>query len=115
MFSSADVGGMDQLLTRGEGALVIGTDTDEWEVGRETWLDAFRQQMAQTQGVKLEPDDPVAYEEGSLGWGADRPTVVLGDARIPTRLSAVARREDREWRLVHVHLSLPAPDEEHFE
>jgi ketosteroid isomerase-like protein len=40
---------------------------------------------------------------------------VNGEARIPTRTSMVFRHEDGDWKLVHLHLSLPTPDEKHFE
>jgi ketosteroid isomerase-like protein len=57
-------------------------------------------------------EDPRGYEEGSMGWVADRPRLAMPDGTISTRLTGVLRREEGEWRLVHIHLSVSVPDEE---
>jgi SnoaL-like protein len=54
-------------------------------------------------------EEPHCYEEGSMGWVADRPRAVLPDGTISTRLTGVVvRQEEGEWRLVHIHLPTPA-------
>lgn len=98
-----------------EGILVIGTDPGDWVAGREQWL-AVREAMRGTmwEGVKLLPGpEPRGYEQGALGWVNDRPRIVMQDGTtIPARLTGVVRQEEREWRFVHVHLSVAVPDEE---
>ncbi len=58
------------------------------------------------EGLKLEAgEEPQGYEEGSMGWVADRPRAVLLEGTISTRLTGVVRQEVGEWRFVHIHLS----------
>jgi hypothetical protein len=74
-------------------AFLIGTDETEWVTGAQACIEAFTKQ-AQA-GITLEPGNIGAYAEGSIGWIADRPTVVLpDDEHIRTRLTAVFRFED---------------------
>jgi hypothetical protein len=111
-FSGGDVEAFGAGLTREEGALVIGTDYTQWAAGREIWISAYRAQVEAIPGLRLEPGDMVAYAEGSLGWMADRPRVILPDGgELPCRLTGVLRQEDGEWKMVHCHLSFGVPDE----
>jgi hypothetical protein len=51
-----------------------------------------------------------------MGWLADQPTFVLPDgSSFETRLTAVVRKEDGQWKLVHAHFSVGVPDEEVME
>jgi hypothetical protein len=48
-----------------------------------------------------------------MGWVVDQPTFILPDASaFQTRLTAVVRREDGRWKIVHAHFSVGVPDEE---
>lgn len=98
----------DQLVSREEATLVIGTAPGEWVRERERLRFGF-----EAEGLRLEAGDPQGYEEGSMGWGIDEPTMVLpnGDA-VQTRLTTVMLREDEAWKLVHAHFSVGVPDEE---
>ena len=55
---------------------------------------------------------PQAWAEGTIGWAADEPTMTFDDVRIATRLLAVFRLEDHEWRLIAAHFSAGVPDDE---
>ena len=112
-FSSGDAASLADALTADEDApLVIGTAPEQWEAGRSTWIAAFESQASQMPGLRLEGDDPRCHEEGTVGWGADRPSIVLPDgARIPVRVTTVFRREGDAWKLVTAHFSLAVPDE----
>ncbi len=115
VFSAADLEGFAQIIAQedDEGVLVIGTDPGDWAEGRERWIAAREALMHAMEGLRLEAgEEPQGYEEGSMGWVADRPTAVLPDGPISTRLTGVVRQEDGEWRLVHIHLSVGVPDEE---
>jgi ketosteroid isomerase-like protein len=113
VFSAADLEGLAQIIAHeDEGILVIGT-AGEWVEGREQWIAAREALMHEMEGLRLEAgEEPHCYEEGSMGWVADRPRVVLPDDTISTRLTGVVRQEEGEWRLVHIHLSVGVPDEE---
>jgi SnoaL-like domain len=56
---------------------------------------------------------PVAYADGDMGFFADQPTWVFADGtKAEMRLSAVLRREQAGWRVVHVHMSVAVPDDQ---
>jgi hypothetical protein len=113
-FSAPDLEGFAQLIAReDEGVLVIGTDPGDWAEGRGRWIAAREALTHSMEGLRLEAgEEPQGYEEGSMGWVADRPTAVLPEGPISARLTGVVRNEEGEWRLVHIHLSVGVPDEE---
>ena len=113
VFSPEDPQSVTQMIAQqAEGVLAIGT-AGEWLEGREQLLAALEAQMNEMEGFRMEAgEEPHCYEEGSMGWVADRPRVVLPDGIISTRLTGVARQEEGEWRFVHLHLSVGVPDEE---
>jgi ketosteroid isomerase-like protein len=113
VFSTQDLQSLAQIVAQeAEGVLVIGT-AGEWIEGREQWIAATEALMHEMEGFRLEAgEEPHSYEEGSMGWVADRPRVVLPDGTISTRLTGVVRQEEGEWRFVHLHLSVGVPDEE---
>jgi SnoaL-like domain len=105
--SASDVDSFDDLVSR-QATLIIGTAPGEWVDDRDRMRFGF-----ETEGVRLEPDDPRGYEEGSMGWVADRPTFGFPDgSSFRTRLTAIMRQEDGRWKLVHTHFSVGVPDEE---
>jgi hypothetical protein len=116
VFSAADLESLAEIIAQeDEGILVIGTDPGDWIEGREQWIAARKALMeGMWEGLRLEAGKELrGYEEGSMGWVADRPSVVMADGTtISTRLTGVVRREEGERRLVHVHLSVGVPDEE---
>jgi SnoaL-like domain len=105
--SAGDVASFDELVSQ-EAALIIGTSPGEWVTERDRMRFGF-----EAEGVRLEAKDPVGYEEGSLGWVVDQPAFVFPDGSVmQTRLTAVMRREEGRWKLVHMHLSVGVPDEQ---
>ncbi len=99
----------EEVVSREHDGLVIGTAPEEWVEGR----DAMKARYGM-EGVRLEAGhDLVGYEQGSVGWVADRPRFVLPDgSTIDTRMTAVLLKEDGQWRLVQGHFSVAVPDEE---
>ena len=65
------------------------------------------------EGVRLEAGEALrSCQEGSVGRVADQSTFVLPDgATIPTRLTAIMRQEDGEWKLVQAYFYVDVPDE----
>ena len=116
VFSAGDLEGSVRLLTREEGAVVIGTDPQEWADSRAEFIAFLEAQMTEAETVRMEAgEDPRCFEEGMMGWVADRPTFVLGDGTtVPSRMTAVMRQEDGEWKLVHAHWSVGVPNREAF-
>ena len=105
--SAGDVASFDELVSQ-EATLIIGTAPGEWVTERERMRFSF-----EAEGVRLDANDPVGYEEGSLGWVVDQPAFVFPDGSVmQTRLTAVMRREEGRWKLVHMHVSVGVPDEQ---
>lgn len=108
-FTQATPGDMetfDRVFTRDQGLLIVGTAYGEWVEGRDNGTRAWGME-----GVGIEPGDPIAWEEGDVAWAADRPAFVVGDIRIPIRLTAVLAREDGDWKIRHAHFSVGVPDD----
>ena len=106
-FSANDVGSFDDLVSA-EATSIIGTADDEWFTDREKLRSGFGYD-----GLRLEGDDPQAWEEGDVGWDWDRPTMhIPGVGEIRVRFTGVFRREEGSWRLVMSHFSVGVPDSE---
>ena len=105
---------LEQLISRQDGVLGIGTDPDEWWVGHAKLRDIMKTQMAEMGGhITIVDSDPVAYAEGTVGWVADRPRFRLDDGtESPIRLTATFHREQDDWKIVQFHVSVGVPNEE---
>ena len=106
--SAGDVASFDELVSQEPAALIIGTAPGEWVTERERMRFGF-----ETEGLRLEANEPVGYEEGSLGWVVDQPAFVFPDGSLmQSRLTAIVHEEEGRWKLVHMHLSVGVPDEQ---
>jgi hypothetical protein len=87
-------------------AMVIGSDRKADD--RATWKRSF----VGLGGVTVERGDIRGYHDGPVGWAVDYPTYVASDGRrLPLRLTAVARQEAGDWKLVQLHISVTVPDD----
>jgi ketosteroid isomerase-like protein len=104
-----------QYLSASSDMLIIGTDPNEWLVGRETaieMLNAMGDSMA-SGGVQYRFGNPEAWSEGDVGWVVDRPTVRSGTGQEALlRITTIWHREEGNWKLVHEHVSLGVPNEQ---
>jgi ketosteroid isomerase-like protein len=67
----------------------------------------------ETPGFAMRPGVVTAFEEGSMAWVADEPTIAAPDgSEVPARLTAVMRRDGGGWKIVHAHFSVGVPDDE---
>lgn len=105
-FSDGDADLMEKLTTARDGLVFIGTDPDEWLEDLESIRQLMKAQAGA--GIKVEHGTPKAYEEGTVGWVADRGNFVLPDGagRVPFRITAVFHREGGTWKLVQEHASV---------
>ena len=112
-FSAGEAGGFAEVISQAEGVSVIGSGPGEGHDDRDDWISTYERMMqGEMAGTRLGGGDPRAYEEGELGWGVDEPHFVFPDgSRLPTRLTAVLRQENGEWKVVHLHFSVGVPDE----
>jgi SnoaL-like domain len=107
--SAGDVDSFDDLVSGDPATLVIGTAPGEWVRERDRLRFGF-----EAEGVGMRPGpSPEGFAQGSLGWVVDEPTLSFPDGTaISTRLTAVLKREDGAWKIVHFHVSVGVPDEE---
>jgi ketosteroid isomerase-like protein len=114
--ATGDLSFIDRHVSRQEGALFVGTDPNEWWEGFGALREAMRAQSEAMGGMQIVAGQLQAYGEGSVGWVIDRDASFrLPDGReIPFRSTLVFRREDGEWKLVHLHSSIGVKNEEIF-
>jgi hypothetical protein len=105
---AADMSGFDEFISIDPSLTVVGS-AGEWFTQRERLRGVFRLKNA---GLE-KGTNPVAYENGGIGWFVDQPDWVFPDgSRIHTRFTAILRREQGAWKFVHWHLSVGVPDDE---
>ncbi len=106
-----DVAFLEQHTARQSPLICLGTAPGDWWTDVESLTQVVRAQ--QEAGVGVSAGEPIAYQEGEVGWAVDRGLRFrVGDEEIPFRVSAVYHREDGEWRMVHFHCSVGVPDED---
>ena len=112
--TSGDGAFLEQIVSRQEGVLVIGTDPREWWIGHLTITNRLKVQMEELGGAfPIIPGDPRAFSAGTVGWVADRAKFRLPDgSEIATRLSLVFEKEDAAWKIVQWHISVGVANEE---
>jgi hypothetical protein len=99
------------LMSTHDGLLMIGTDPDEWLTEHAMLLELFNAQAGS--GVKVRSGDIQAFEEGSVGWIADRSAFILPDgSEVPVRVTAVFHKEDGEWKMIQSHASVAVANED---
>jgi ketosteroid isomerase-like protein len=114
--AKGDVSFVAQHLSQRKGVLFVGTDPNEWWEGDATVRRMIETQTKELGGeISVVTEQPQAYSEGTVGWVADRFTLSMGSRRkIPMRLTAVLRKEHREWKIVMSHLSIGVRSEDAF-
>ena len=106
--ASGDPDGANDLISRDPSLVFIGS-AGEWVDDQEALRSG---RLDPGEGLIAGPN-PVAWEEGAVGWFADQPQWQFGDGtRAEMRYSAVLRREPDGWRIVHTHLSSAVPDDQ---
>ncbi|HXY44095.1 MAG TPA: adenylate/guanylate cyclase domain-containing protein [Acidimicrobiales bacterium] len=104
-------------FSRQPGALMIGTDPDEWWEGSEASSTLFRVQLQELQStgraIRYEIEEIVAWKEGTVGWIASRHRAEIeGSPPILGRLTLVVHEEGAYWRIVQWHASIGVSNEQ---
>ena len=93
-----------------EGVTIIGNDPDEWFDDHDsllTWIKAGGSVKA-----KITVHNLKALSEGSVGWTMDRVKVKLpSGVEIPIRHTRIFHKEDGAWKMIHLHVSIPVPND----
>jgi ketosteroid isomerase-like protein len=99
---AADPDAIGARLGSYEGALAIGTDSDEWWSGPE----AFRAAHISGGAFEASVDVLDAHQAGSVAWAAVRAVIQTGEpGGFPIRLTLVLTEQDGDWRIVQSHAS----------
>jgi hypothetical protein len=104
---------LDSLLAREMAVRIIATDPQEWW-DRGQFLAVIPGQVEGMGGpFEMRSEALEAYQDGSVGWTADRVTAHLRDgSSISFRATGVLHREGDQWRIVQMHWSLGVPNVE---
>jgi hypothetical protein len=109
--NDGDAATLTGLVSARDGLVFIGTDPDEWFDESETVFAMLKAQASA--GVKVRGGDVAAYEEGTVGWAADRGAFIMPDNReVPFRITAVFHREQGAWKMVQEHASVAISNED---
>lgn len=105
--ASGDVSTFDEVVSREEVVLAIGSAAREWFAGQEAVRGAYG-----LEGVLIDPGEIEAWENGDTGWAVARPLFSIPDGpSFRLRFTAVFVQERGGWKLIHLHGSYPVPDE----
>ncbi len=91
-----------------EGVIVLGSEPEDWHEDQESIARLFGSAGSQ---LNITVDTLRAYCEGSVGWTADQVRLKLPNGvEIPIRHTRVFHKENGEWKVVHLHVSVAVPD-----
>lgn len=102
--------------SRHSGTRFIGPDPDEWWEGYEKLMAVSKVQlheMKESGEVIFNPDEIVAWKEGTVGWIAVRGRYSVGQMEPEeARLTMIVHQDGAFWEFVHAHLSFTVTNEE---
>jgi ketosteroid isomerase-like protein len=102
-----DQAAFSSVVSGDKDVLVIGSAAREWFAGPEQVRGAYG-----LEGFRIEPGAIKAYEHGDLGYAVNTPCFVAPNgATLRLRMTTVFVKEDGTWKLLHMHASMPVPDE----
>jgi adenylate cyclase len=105
----------DRYWSMSPDAVFVGTGPGEVWVGGQAIRTGMQVQNDGLGNIKLVPGTIRVYEEGTVGWAFDEPTVILPDGtRLTTRVTGIFHQEDGEWRLIYSHTSNVTDNLEHW-
>ncbi|MGC2485257.1 MAG: adenylate/guanylate cyclase domain-containing protein [Acidimicrobiales bacterium] len=106
----------DDALARHPGIRFIGPDPDEWWEGYEKLAAVGRAQFSEMRelgGVTVDPDEIVAWKEGTVGWISFRGRLSIGELEPQECRSTIIVHEDGAfWKVVHFQLAFTITNEE---
>jgi hypothetical protein len=105
--SWGDASSLLETFSRNPGVIEIGSAPDAWTEGYESIANRLTEVFKGLAGTIIEPGDLKAFQEGTVAWLADRPTMTTPDGmRVSARVTAVFRCEGDGWKIVQSHFSM---------
>jgi class 3 adenylate cyclase len=104
LYHDLSMGEIPEGIAESSDAILIGTGPEEFYQGANLIRAALRAQTELVGTVKVIPGNLQAFEEGTVGWASDWPTLVLSDGRSTrARHTFVFHRKAGEWKLLQFH------------
>lgn len=100
---------IQEMYSLQEGVVIIGAGPDEWFDDREGILRVIKE--GSSTKLDIDVQNIEACSEGHVGWTMDRVRVKLPNgATLPIRHTRIYHQENGKWSMVHLHVSIPAPE-----
>lgn len=109
-FSEADVDTIIGKISEHAGALIVGTDAEEWWHREDAAV--WRRQTEEAGRLAFSWNEIEAWEEGTVGWAAAKLALERPEDAFPMRATLVLHLEHGEWKIVQMHLSACTPNVE---
>ncbi len=100
-------------LSDDAGTLIVGTDPAEWWRGREARA-LWARQMEEVGPFPVRATEIDAWEEGTVGWAGVKEQIDWEGGSFESRATYVLHLERGDWKVVHLHWSVPQPKQETF-
>ena len=105
--TNCDLAFIENIFSKEEDVLLIGTDPYEWWQGYETVIGIFCAQFDDLKGCSIYSASTQAICLGDVGWVADHITICFSDGlEIPMRITLVFAKEDEGWKVRQWHNSV---------
>src|SRR6266545_2228061 len=88
------------------GALMIGTDPEEWFHGAEARA-IWARQLEELDSFSVVGTEIEAWEEGTVGWASVKEKISWDHQEAEARATYVFHLERGEWKAVQIHWSMP--------
>jgi class 3 adenylate cyclase len=88
------------------GAVMIGTDPEEWFHGAEARA-IWARQLEELDSFSVVGTEIEAWEEGTVGWASVKEKISWDDQVAESRATYVFHLERGEWKAVQIHWSMP--------
>jgi class 3 adenylate cyclase len=98
------------------GLIVIGSESDEWWSGYDTYrrvVTTLTPELASVE-TRIDVEHVEAFSEGTVGWFVARLVARTTNTTVPMRYTAVLHLDRGVWRIVHAHLSQGVDSEVSF-
>jgi class 3 adenylate cyclase len=109
-FRDGDVDTYVARLSEHAGALLVGTDEEEWF--HQGDFAVIKRQVEESGGFPVSWSEMEAWEEATVGWAGAKVALTGPGETFPIRVSWVLRLERGEWKIVQAHFSVGRPNVE---
>jgi ketosteroid isomerase-like protein len=115
-YARKDIEACLDLWTRDPDLVAIGTGADELRLGPEEFRRGLRRDFEQAENIEITTEWLRISAAGNVAWSAANvrlTATVSGDtATLLCRLTNVYEKRNGTWRIMLLHLSLPAGEQE---